>query len=163
MAIPGSTPSRATPANAATDSQNSALLCFHSRTVPGMSTSDSEAVITTAASAGWGRFRNRPGTSKIMTTITTAPTTPASWVFAPDRSATAVREPLVLTGNPWNRPAARFDAPSPVISPIAVDFLAGPRGERRRGGDRVGQRHQGDARRPGEQRPDVGQAGYPGW
>ena len=42
--------------------------------------------------------------------------TPVNWVFAPDRSATAVREPLVLTGNPWNRPAARFAAPMPIIS-----------------------------------------------
>ena len=50
--------------------------------------------------------------------ITAAPVTPASWVFAPDRSATAVREPLVLTGNPWNSPAARFAAPIPTISPF---------------------------------------------
>ena len=84
IAIPGSTPSRATPRNAAIDSPNSALRCRHSRTVPGMSASDSDAVITTAASAGWGRFRNRPGTSTIIRMITAAPMTPVSWVFAPD-------------------------------------------------------------------------------
>ena len=100
------------------DSRNSALRCRHSRAVPGMSASDSEAVMTTAASAGWGRFRNRPGTSTSMRTIRTAPVTPVSWVLAPDRSATAVRDPLVLTGNPWNRPAARLAAPIPIISPL---------------------------------------------
>ena len=50
--------------------------------------------------------------------IRAAPVTPVSWVFAPDRSATAVRDPLVLTGNPWNRPAARFATPMPIISPL---------------------------------------------
>ena len=118
IAIPGSTPSSATPANAATDSRHSALRCRHNRTVPGMSASDSDAVITTAARAGEGRFRNRPGTSTIITMITTAPVTPVSWVFAPDRSATAVRDPLVLTGNPWNKPAAKFATPIPIISPL---------------------------------------------
>ena len=51
-----------------------------------------------------------------MRMIRAAPTTPVSWVFAPERSATAVRDPLVLTGNPWNNPAARFAAPMPIIS-----------------------------------------------
>ena len=118
MAIPGSTPSRTTLPNATIDTRNSALRCRHSRAVPGISASDSDAVITTAASAGCGRFRNKPGTSTIITMITTAPTTPVSWVLAPDRSATAVRDPLVLTGNPWNKPAARFATPIPVISPL---------------------------------------------
>ena len=94
------------------------MRCRHSRTVPGMSASDSDAVITTAASAGCGRFRNKPGTSTIITMITAAPVTPVSWLLAPDRSATAVRDPLVLTGKPWNRPAARFAAPIPIISPL---------------------------------------------
>jgi hypothetical protein len=39
-----------------------------------------------------------------------------TWVFAPACSATAVRGPQVLTENPWNRPAAMFAAPMPVIS-----------------------------------------------
>ena len=42
--------------------------------------------------------------------------TPVSCVRAPARSATAVREALVLTGNPWNSPAARLAAPMPSIS-----------------------------------------------
>ena len=48
--------------------------------------------------------------------IRAAPTTPVSWDLAPARSATAVRDPLQLTGKPWKRPAARFAAPMPIIS-----------------------------------------------
>jgi hypothetical protein len=51
-----------------------------------------------------------------MSTIAAAPTSPVTCVFAPACSATAVREPLVLTGNPWKNPAAMFDAPIPIIS-----------------------------------------------
>jgi len=36
--------------------------------------------------------------------------------LAPDCSATAVREPLVLTGKPWKKDTARFAAPIPIIS-----------------------------------------------
>ncbi len=118
--IPGSTPSSTTPRNAAIDSRHSTLRCRHSRTVAGMSASDSDAVITTAASAGCGRLRNSPGSRTIMRMIRAAPTTPVSWVFAPDRSATAVRDPLVLTGKPWKRPAARFATPMPIISPLPL-------------------------------------------
>ncbi len=90
----------------------------HSRTVPGMSASDSDAAITIAASVGWGRLRNRPGASTSISTIAPAPTTPVSCDLAPACSATAVREPLVLTGKPWNSPAATFAAPMPIISPL---------------------------------------------
>jgi hypothetical protein len=116
IAIPGSMPSRATPRDAVIDRANSALRCRHNRAVPGMSATDSGAVITAAASAGCGRLPKRPGTSTIMRMISAAPIIPVSWDLAPDRSATAVRDPLVLTGNSWNRPAARFAAPMPIIS-----------------------------------------------
>ena len=55
------------------------------------------------------RKRRRAATSP-------APTSPASWVFAPDCSATAVLEPLVETANPWKKPAATLAAPTPIIS-----------------------------------------------
>ena len=45
-----------------------------------------------------------------------APASPVTWVLAPFCAATAVRDPLVLTGNPWKKPAARFAAPTPTIS-----------------------------------------------
>ena len=81
-----------------------------------MSASDSDAAITTAPSAGCGRSRSRPGTSTSISRMSPAPTTPVSWVRAPDCSATAVREPLVLTGKPWKKEAAMFAAPIPIIS-----------------------------------------------
>ena len=40
---------------------------------------------------------------------------------------------------------------------VAADLLPGAGGERRRGGDRVRQGHQGDTQGTGEQRPEVGQ------
>ena len=39
-----------------------------------------------------------------------------SCVFAPDCSATAVRDPLVEIANPWKNPAAMFAVPMPIIS-----------------------------------------------
>ena len=51
--------------------------------------------------------------------MTAAPTRPVICVLAPDWAATAVREPLVLTGNPWNSPAATFEVPIPIISWLA--------------------------------------------
>ena len=81
-----------------------------------MSASDREATITTAASVGCGRFRSSPGTSTSISTISARPTRPVSWVLAPACSATAVREPLVLTGKPWKKPAPMLAAPIPIIS-----------------------------------------------
>ena len=48
--------------------------------------------------------------------IVAAPTTPVTCVRAPLWNATAVRDPLVLTGNPWKNPAAMLAAPTPIIS-----------------------------------------------
>ena len=55
-----------------------------------------------------------------MRVMAAAPTSPVTCVLAPACSATAVREPLVLTGKPWNRPAAMFAAPMPVISRLPL-------------------------------------------
>ena len=63
-----------------------------------------------------GRLRSSPGTSTSIRMIAAAPTSPVSCVFAPACSATAVRDPLVLTGKPWNKPAPTFAAPMPIIS-----------------------------------------------
>ena len=118
-AMPGNTPRSATPAKATIDTTNSIRRCFQRRTVPGMSASDNDAVMTTDARTGWGRFRNSPGTNSSMAAIIRAPVTPVSWLLAPARSATAVRDPLVLTGKPWNSPAARLAVPMPIISWLA--------------------------------------------
>ena len=45
-----------------------------------------------------------------------APTTPVSWLLAPACSATAVRDALVDTANPWKRPAVMLAAPIATIS-----------------------------------------------
>ena len=52
IAIPCSTPSRATPRNAVIDSANSTLRCCQSLAVPGISARESDAVMTTAARTG---------------------------------------------------------------------------------------------------------------
>ena len=65
----------------------------------------------------------QPGANSRMSVIAAAPTSPVTCVFAPACAATAVREPLVLTGNPWNNPAAQFAAPMPDHLPVAVDGL----------------------------------------
>ena len=48
--------------------------------------------------------------------MTAAPTTPVTCEREPACSATAVRDPLVLTGKPWKSPAAMLAAPMPIIS-----------------------------------------------
>ena len=89
-----------------------------------MSASESDAAITTAASVGWGRSRSRPGTSSSISAIATAPTSPVTCVLAPACSATAVREPLVLTGKPWNSPARDVGGADADHLLVAVDLLA---------------------------------------
>ena len=115
-AMPCSTPSRATLRNATRASTKSERRCRRSRRSPAMSASESDAAMTTAASAGCGRLRSRPGATSSMTTIAAAPTSPVTWVRAPLWKATAVRDPLVLTGKPWKNPAAMLAAPTPTIS-----------------------------------------------
>ena len=78
MTMPGSTPSKATPRNAATDSVNSVRRCFQRRTVAGMSASETDAAMTTAAKVGCGRFRSRPGATSRRRRIASAPTTPVT-------------------------------------------------------------------------------------
>jgi hypothetical protein len=81
-----------------------------------MSARDIEAEMTTAASAGWGRSRSSPGAYSRRRRMAAAPTRPVTWLLAPFSAATAVRDPLVLTGNPWKKPAAMLAAPTPIIS-----------------------------------------------
>ena len=127
IAMPGSTPRRTTPRNAAIDSRNSVRRRCQSSIVAGRSASEREAAITTAARVGWGRLRSSPGNEQEHQCDRECTHEPVSCVFAPACSATAVREPLVLTGKPWKRPAAMFAAPMPTISCVPVDLLAGPR------------------------------------
>ena len=79
-------------------------------------------------------------------------------VFAPACSATAVREPLVLTGKPWKRPAADVRGADPDHLLVAVDLLAGSGGEHRCRRDRVGQGDERDAERATDQEREIGEA-----
>ena len=80
------------------------------------SASEIAAAITTAASAVCGRSCSSVLKNSSSSATIPAPTSPVSWLFAPDCSATAVREPLVDTANPWKKPAAMFAVPMPIIS-----------------------------------------------
>ena len=75
--------------------------------------------MTMAARTGWGIAWTRPGATTSISSTRTAAMTPVSCVFAPACFATAEREPLVLTGKPWNMPAARFAVPIPASSWLA--------------------------------------------
>ena len=60
-----------------------------------------------------------------MIATSAAPTSPVTWLLAPACSATAVRDPLVETGNPWKSPEKALAAPIPIISWLA--FTSSPR------------------------------------
>ena len=81
-----------------------------------MLTSETAAEMTTAASAVCGRFRSKAGRNTSRTVTMPAPTSPVTWLLDPADSATALREPLTETANPWNNPAKMFDEPTPIIS-----------------------------------------------
>ena len=78
--------------------------------------------MTTAARVGCGRSARSEGNATSISAIIPAPTRPVSCVRDPAFSATAVREPLVLTGKPWNRPAATLAVPMPIISRLPSTF-----------------------------------------
>ena len=83
------------------------------------SISDRAAPITIAASAEFGRLRSRSGKKSSIANGSRARRVPSPDDFAPDCSATAVRDALEETGNPWKRPAKALPAPIPIISWLA--------------------------------------------
>ena len=157
--MPWSTPNRTTPTVAMTDSTTALRGPAGSGAAPPRSMSDSAAAMTTAASAVCGRSASSDGKASSSNRTTPAPTTPVSWLLAPDCSATAVREPLVEMANPPNSPAAMFDAPMPTISWSAS--TSSPR----RAAKLVAvaivsvERHERDADRGQQQGADIGHAG----
>ena len=156
--IPSSTPKKMTPSVAVTARANADTLTRRNFAAVATSISDNAAAMTIAARAEFGRFASRPGTKTSITTTSAAPTSPVSWLFAPLCSATAVREPLVEIGKPLEEPGERVGGTDPDHLLARVHLLAAPRGEARRRRDRVGERHERDAQRCGEQRADVARA-----
>ena len=98
------------------DSPNSVRRWCQSRRVPATSASDSAAAMTMAPRVGCGTYCMSEVAKTRTSVITAAPTTPVTCDRDPACSATAVRDPLVLTGKPWKKPAAMFAAPMPIIS-----------------------------------------------
>ena len=114
--MPSRTPRKMTPALATSESTTAERRNLHTRVSSAKSASDSAAAMTTAASAEFGRSARSPLKNTSSSTTTPAPTMPASWLLAPDCSATAVRELLAETANPWKKPAAMLAEPMPIIS-----------------------------------------------
>ena len=81
-----------------------------------MSASDRAAAMTIAPRVGCGTYCIREVANTRTKVMTAAPTRPVTCDRDPACSATAVRDPLVLTGKPWKKPAAMFAAPIPIIS-----------------------------------------------
>ena len=134
---------------------NSVRRWCHSRLVAGTSASDSAAAMTIAPSVGCGTYCMRPVAKTRTRVMTPAPTTPVTCEREPACSATAVRDPLVLTGNPWKKPAAMFAAPIPIISWSPAHPLPPPGGERGGGRHRVREGDDGDGHRSEEQGAEV--------
>jgi hypothetical protein len=109
--MPTSTPSRATPENAASQRTNSERRTRYRRRTPTTSIRPMAAVMTIAASIGRGRSLRAPGAATSSTAMATAPTSGVSWERAPAATATGVREALLEMAKPWKRPAARLAAP----------------------------------------------------
>ena len=153
--MPSRTPKKITPALATSESTTAERRIIHTLASREKSARESAAAMTTAASAEFGRLARSPlrNTSNMITTP--APTTPASWLLAPDCSATAVRELLAEMANPRKKPAAMLAEPIPIIS--LFGFTRSPRRVLNEvdSSDGVGQGHERDADGGDEQRHDV--------
>ena len=89
--------------------------------------------------------QQRPRNSIVSSTVTSA-TREYSWVRLPTRRRCAVRLPLLLTGKPWNRPAADVGR-TEREQLLAASIPRAVGGERARGQDVVGVGDDGDAER----------------
>ncbi len=154
-AMPGSTPSRATLRNATRASTKSERRCRRSRRSPAMSASERDAAMTTAASAGCGRSRSRPGATSSMVDdrggSDESGDLGSGAALEGDRgarSAGADREALEEPGGDAGRSDAHHLA-------VPVDLGAGLVGEHGCGRDGVGEGDQGDAERAGEQQGQI--------
>jgi hypothetical protein len=110
-------PRTATPAKQTIDSQNSHCWMRKMRRRSAISKRPKAAEITTAARAPVRQALQQIWARRSASSATaTAPMIPASWVFAPAASATAVREELLLIGIALEEPGRQVAMPSPSIS-----------------------------------------------
>ena len=94
------------------------LLRARSRHCP-TSISLAAAYTMTAPSTADGRYWMGPVRNSRMTAMVPAEAIPLTWLVAPMSSLTAVREPLVPTGMPWETPAASWTTPKASSSWLA--------------------------------------------
>jgi hypothetical protein len=101
MAVPGHLrrEGRTTPANAAIDTLNSARRSGHSRTVPGMLTSNRLTKSSTVAGVGYGRLRSSSGATSKIRVIARAPTSPATSTSRPPAWAVNAEEVEIADDN----------------------------------------------------------------
>ena len=114
--------------------------------------------MTIAPNVGCGTYCIAPVAKTGTKVITAAPTIPVIWDLEPACSATAVRDPLVLTGKPWKKPAAMLARADADHLLVAAHLLATPGGERRCGGHGVRERDYRDRDRSQEKRRHIAPA-----
>ena len=154
IAMPGSTPSRATPAMRPSTARTR---CGVAATA-GPCREVGQRQRRGDHDRGQGRLgevAQQPGNQQQHQGDRPAPTSPVTWVLAPACSATAVRA-AGADGKPLEEPGADVGRADPDHLPVPVDLLARPGRERRGGRDRVGERHHRDADRAGHQQRQVG-------
>ena len=111
-----------------------------------------QAVITTAARAAVGRLVVMPGMKTSMTAMASGADDARQLRFAPADSATGVRELLLLTGKPWDKPVAMLAAPRATSSWLGSRRLPAAPGHRPREDAGVGHRDEGDGGGAGNDR-----------
>ena len=116
------------------------------------SISDSAAAMTTAASAVWGRSASSELRNSRSTATRPAPTRPVSWRLGARLLGHRGARAAGRDGEALEEPGGDVGGADADHLLVGVDLVAAPGGEARRGGDRVGERHERDADGRDEQR-----------
>ena len=153
--MPASTPNTSTPTKAASERNASTRSIRTSRTNPRTSMRRAAAAITTAARVADGRNAVSPGTRSMNAAISTAPTTPVSWVRAPACSATGVRDDDAGDREPAEEPLRDVRGADGRHLATAAHRLAPARRERAGEHGGVGEGDERDAGRGQRERRDI--------
>ena len=114
--MPATTPTKNRPIAVATNTTKSRLLVAENRATTLKWISPRAASMTTAPSTAWGRFENIPARNRSVRTVSPATVRPASWVFWPELSLTAVLLRLPHPGKPPTRDEPTQAAPCAMSS-----------------------------------------------